>query len=62
MEATGSILLLILKVVAGLAVLAIIALPLMAVLAAIRGAIRKALGKDERPTRPSPRYSVFSDQ
>jgi len=57
MEATGSILLLILKVVAGVAVAAVVALPLMAAIAAIYGAIRKALGKDDRPrppTRPSP--------
>jgi hypothetical protein len=54
MEAIGSILILILKVVAGVAVAAVVALPLMAAIAAIYGAIRRALGKDDRSIPPKP--------
>jgi len=54
METVGSVLKAMLMVVAGLAALAVILLPLMAVLAAVRGAIRRALGKDERIIPPRP--------
>jgi hypothetical protein len=52
MEAVGSVLIVILKVVAGVAVAAVVALPLMAAIAAIYGAIRKAMGKDDGPKPP----------
>jgi hypothetical protein len=52
MEAVGSVLIVILKVVAGVAVAAVVALPLMAAIAAIYGAIRKVMGKDDGPKPP----------
>jgi hypothetical protein len=54
METIGSVLGTVVKVMAGLAVLAVVILPLMAAIAAIRGAIRKALGKDDRIIPPKP--------